>query len=69
MTDETSCVFGRAVDEFYHKLAAMTASLAAECDPSPTLASTVASMMCDAAVQAIGKFAKDTEAGRPRFDA
>ena len=68
MTVETSSVFGRAVDEFRAKLESMTASLAAACnEQTPTLQATVAKMMTDAAVQAIGEFAKDTKAAR--FDA
>jgi hypothetical protein len=57
MTDGT--VFGRAVDEFYKKLHAMTGSLAAVCDvdnPSPTLFPITANMMCEAAEEAIKKF-------------
>jgi hypothetical protein len=57
MIEET--VFEKAVDEFYEKLQAMADSLAADCnDPSPTLAAAARDMMCDAAVHAIGKFAK-----------
>ena len=50
---EEPTVFGIAVNEFYNKLAAMTASPGAECDASRPA---IAAMMCDAAVQAIGKF-------------
>ena len=60
MSDNETCVFGKAVNEFRAKLETMTASLVAACNPSPTLAITVRGMLCDAAVQAIGEFAKDT---------
>ena len=56
-------IYGLAVEEFYTKLEDMTDSLVAACNPSPTLFATTATMMLEAAAQAIKEFAGDLSRG------
>ena len=57
-------VFGNCVAEIYNAMLRRTKVIAAKCEPSPTLHSTCARMVCEAAEEAVKKLREEN----PRHD-